>query len=417
MRPIQFSQDKLKWEWKYLNASPNTSDIVYKVREAKAKRQVSSTSKSVKKRVATLLTEYYSILFNPAYRNYFRPLTDLTLLFPTNESISISNDTNFILLPLPLPTYRQHVNWLHNSSPFKLSHPCPFIMHTPQANELVHDMDYYQDNKRVMKPRTPQDRNIIYYWIQHTNPDIKRQWLEEPLDITARIRVYKFDDLFPNQAKQLPNFPKYSKSEIHTSNVIPASPLQKPGMSEEEFKKRIRNPNSYQQAIIYNQSMHRQYTFLEITPINMIADISCNNKLQVLSKYLEPSQLTSQFADCFDFNNVPKEIIINYFMDNMDWIEYSPTQIKSGIKRLKNIIKYMKPKTEHLSSPIRRTNDDDYLQSKVKFNQHIHTLNIKQADWTYSTQVIEDTKIINKTSANNIKPLSVNDLPSWQSQQ
>ena len=388
MRPIQFSQDKLKWEWKYLNASPNTSEILYKVRQAKAKRQVSSPSKSrtLKKTVATLLTEYYSILFNPAYRNYFRPLTDLTLLFPTNESISISNDTNFILLPLPLPTYRNHTQAMHNDKMYRLNHPCPFIKHISTANELVHDMDYRQDNRRVMKPRISQDMNIVYHWIQHTNPDIKRQRLEQPLDITARIRVYKFDDLPPELAKTIPGFPRYSLS---------SSPTRP----------------SY--------TLCRQYTFLEITPINMIADIFCNNKLQTYSKYLEPSQLTSSFADCFDFVSPSKESIIEFFMDNMDWIEYSPTQIKSGIKRLKNIIKYKKPTTSSSPSPspIRRTNEDDYLQSRVKFNQHIHTINIKQPDWTYSTQVIEDTKIINKTSANNIKPLSVNDLPQWLSQQ
>ena len=381
MRPIQFSQDKLKWEWKYLNASPNTSEILYKVREAKAKSPTSP--KTLKKAVATLLAEYYSILFNPAYRNYFRPLTDLTLLFPTNESISISNDTNFILLPLPLPTYRNHTQAMHNDKMYRLNHPCPFILHNSTANELVHDMDYRQDNRRVMKPRISQDRNIVYHWIQHTNPDIKRERLEQPLDITARIRVYKFDDLPPELAKTIPWFPRYSMS---------ASPTR-PGYT-----------------------LCRQYTFLEITPINMIADIFCNNKLQTYSKYLEPSQLTSNFADCFDFVSPSKESIIEFFMDNMDWIEYSPTQIKSGIKRLKNIIKYMKPK-DTPTNPIRRTNEDDYLQSRVKFNQHIHTINIKQPDWTYSTQVIEDTKIINKTSANNIKPLSVNDLPQWLSQQ
>lgn len=380
MRPIQFSQDKLKWEWKYLNASPNTSNIIYKVREAKAKRPISSSSKTSKKAVATLLTEYYSILFNPAYRNYFRPLTDLTLLFPTNESISISNDTNFILLPLPLPTYRNHTQAMHNDKLYRLNHPCPFIKHNQSADELVHDMDYRQDNRRVMKPRISQDRNIVYHWIQHTNPDIKRERLEQPLDITARIRVYKFDDLPPELAKTIPGFPRYSLSNVTT----------RPGYT-----------------------LCRQYTFLEITPINMIADIFCNNKLQTYSKYLEPSQLSTNFADCFDFISPSQESIIEFFMDNMDWIEYSPTQIKSGIKRLKNIIKYMKPKTNTSSSTIRRTNEDDYLQSRVKFNQHIHTINIKQPDWTYSTQVIEDTKIINKTSANNIKPLSVNDLPQW----
>jgi len=381
MRPIQFSQDKLKWEWKYLNASPNTSEILYKVREAKAKRTVPSSPKTVKKTVATLLAEYYSILFNPAYRNYFRPLTDLTLLFPTNESISISNDTNFILLPLPLPTYRNHTQAMHNDKLYRLNHPCPFLLHNSTANELVHDMDYRQDNRRVMRQRVPQECNKIL----HTNPEVKRQRFEEPLDITARIRVYKFNDLPPELAKTIPGFPRYSLSESST----------RPGYT-----------------------LCRQYTFLEITPASVI-NASCNNKLQVLSKYLEPSQLSLNFADCFDFVSPSKESIIEFFMDNMDWIEYSPTQIKTGIKRLKNIIKYMKPK-DIPTNPIRRTEESEpewYESYKVKFNQYIHTLNIKQPDWTYSTQVIEDTKIINKTSANNIKPLSVNDLPQWLSQQ
>ena len=381
MRPIQFSQDKLKWEWKYLNASPNTSEILYKVRQAKAKRPIQSSPKTVKKTVATLLTEYYSILFNPTYRNYFRPLTDLTLLFPTNESISISNDTNFILLPLPLPTYRNHTQAMHNDKLYRLNHPCPFIKHISTANELVHDMDYRQDNRRVMRQRVPQECNKIL----HTNPEVKRERLEQPLDITARIRVYKFDDLPPELARTIPGFPRYSLSESPT----------RPGYT-----------------------LCRQYTFLEITPASVI-NASCNNKLQVLSKYLEPSQLSTNFADCFDFVSPSKESIIEFFMDNMDWIEYSPTQIKSGIKRLKNIIKYMKPK-DTPTNPIRRTEESEpewYESYKVKFNQYIHTLNIKQPDWTYSTQVIEDTKIINKTSANNIKPLSVNDLPQWLSQQ
>ena len=376
MRPIQFSQDKLKWEWKYLSVSHNTSEILYKVREAKAKRPISSSSKTSKKAVATLLTEYYSILFNPAYRNYFRPLTDLTLLFPTSEGISISNNTNFILLPLPLPTYRNHTQAMHNDKTYRLNHPCPFITHHQRANELVHDMDYRQDNRRVMRQRVPQECNKIL----HTNPELKRQRLEQPLDITARIRVYKFDDIPPELAKTIPGFPRYS-----LSNTITHS--------------------SY--------TLCRQYTFLEITPASVI-NASCNNKLQVLSKYLEPSQLTSDFADCFDFISPSKESIIEFFMDNMDWIEYSPTQIKSGIKRLKNIIKYKKPNdSQSFSSAIRRTEESEpewYESYKVKFNQHIRSLNIKQSDWTYKTQVIEDMNITNRTALDDIKPLSINDL-------
>lgn len=153
-------------------------------------------------------------------------------------------------------------------------------------------------------------------------------------------------------------------------------------MSEEEFKKKLQNPHAQIQINNYNQFMHRQYTFLEITPANTPSiNAKCNNKLKILSKYLEPSQLTYEnFAQHFSFTAMPTETIIQYFMDNTDMCEYSPTQIKSGIKRLKNIIKYMKPKKIQ-PSVIRRTEDTQpQSYTKPKFNQHIRTLNIKQSD-------------------------------------
>ena len=344
-------------------------------------------------------------------------------MFPTDEDISISKDTNFILLPIQLPTYRQHVNAVHNVTPFRLSHPCPFILHTNQANELVHDMDYYQDNRRVMPARQSNERNIKN-WFRHTNPDTKKQRLEQPLDITARIRVYKFNDLFPEQARQLPSFPRYSKSEFNYNSFNSSSSskyeLQKPWMSEEEFKKRLQNPLANVQINNYNQFMHRQYTFLEITPANSQSiNAKCNSKLKILSKYLEPSQLTYEnFAQHFNFTAMPAEVNIQYLMDNADVCEFSPAQIKSGIKRLKNIIKYMKPKATSTSTNIRRT-EDNQPQSyvKPKFNQHVRTLNIKQSDWTYRVQVIEDLSVQRRTSLENTKPLSINDLPSWTFQQ
>ena len=128
--------------------SENVSHIIHTVRSIKDKRP---KWKHIKQRIAELLTEYYSILFNPKFYDYFRQpngLNDLTLLFPTDEDIYISNDTNFILLPLPLPTYRQHIQWKSNGHKhFRLKFPCPFIVHTDTANELVHDMDYSKDKE------------------------------------------------------------------------------------------------------------------------------------------------------------------------------------------------------------------------------------------------------------------------------
>lgn len=427
MRPIQFNQDKLSWNWRRLEVSENVSHILHTVRTIKDKR---SKWKHVKQRTAELLTEYYSILFNPQYRDWFwqpNGLNDLTLLFPTDEDIYISNDTNFILLPLPLPTYRQHVQWKSNGhNHFRLKFPCPFIVHTDTANELVHDMDYSKDNPWYSKQRTSDQRNINN-WIQHTNPGLKKEWLTQTLDITARIRVYPFRDLFPSQAKSLSTYPYYNigqRSEV-PSNLINDSKIpeleQTPGMSEEEYRKRWLNfRNSFAKLAEYNMYEHRQYTLLEITPPNknprLMSQLQSqsqlqpiNNKLQNYCKYLEPEQLKiDTFAKFFDFVRPDIKAIQNYFMDNMDWVEYSPAQIKSGIKRLKNIIKYKKPK-----KVISLNTAVPSQQDAPKFNQHVRSLNIKQADWSFQTQLMEDTNIIKRTSLEDTKPLYPNTISSW----
>ena len=412
MKPIQFHQNKLSWNWMTLEVSENVSHILYTVRDIKSKRP---KWKNTKLRVATLLTEYYSILFNPEYQNYFRPMTDLTLLFPTNENIYISNDTNFILLPLPLPTYRQHVQWRFNDIKFRLKNPCPFLLRTTEAKELVHDMDYSRDNPCLSKKRISDQRNINN-WLQHTNPDLKKEWFESTLDITWRIRVYQFRDLFPEQAKHISTFPRYNiwqRLEIKDIKVPSAESIQKPWMSPEEFRNKILNmKNSFIKLAEYNLYSHRQYTFLEITPPNknprLMNDtewrLKFNNKLQNYCKYLEPEQLNINFAKQFNFKAPDKRAIINYFLDNMDWIEYSPAQIMSGIKRLKNIIKYKKPKILK-----KNTYTIPWDQQEVpEFNQHVRSLNIKQTDWSFQSQMFEDSNITKRTSLEDTKPLSIN---------
>jgi len=221
MKPIQFTQNKRDLDRKMHLACPNTSYLTHQLKQIRnlsnskkktIKSQRLSTSK-MNRATATLLAEYYSILFNKQYLNYFWPLTDLTLLLPVNENIYITSSTNFILLPLPLPTYKQHTQAMHNGLPFRKAHPCPFIKHTPTANEVVHDMDYYQDNQRVMRPRITNDRNIINHNLQHTNQDIKHDWQTNILDRTARIRVYKYDDIPPEEAKHIPTYPRYSMKD------------------------------------------------------------------------------------------------------------------------------------------------------------------------------------------------------------
>lgn len=372
MRPIQFHQDKQLYERKTMVVSKNVSSILYSIR----KLRHSTNHPFNKKRTATLLTEYYSILFN---NDIFRTpyLSDLSLLFPIDDDIYISKDTNFILLPLQLPTYRNHTQAMHNDKAYRLNNPCPFVIHTSTANEFIHDMDYYQDNRRVMRPRQPQELNISYHHIQHTNPQIKQTMLEYPLDLTARLRVYKFNDIPPEEAKQISTFPNYD-------------------MRDRKFETFQTN----------RHIISRQYTFLEITPPESNTSMSkFNNKLQTYSKYLEPSLLTNEFRKCFDFNSSNTSSSIKYFMDNMDWVEFNPTQILSWIRRLKNIIRYKKPISVFI-----QTNEPKQKPKQIKSNQHIRSLNIKQSDWTYKSQLIEDTNITNRIPLSDIKPL-------WLSQQ
>ena len=261
-------------------------------------------------------------------------------------------------------------------------------------------------------------------WIQHTNPELKREWLESTLDITSRIRVYSFRDLFSSQAKYTSTFPYYN---IGQRDEVPSNLLwtykipeikQTPWMSEEEYKKKfLRYRNWIAKIAEYNLYEHRQYTLLEITPPNKNPRLtsSFNNKLQNYCKYLEPEQLKiDTFAKLFDFNENNFKAIVNYFLDNMDWIEYSPAQIKSGIKRLKNIIKYKKPKKAIVYDTIP---SDITSQEVPKFNQHVRSLNIKQADWTFKSQMVEDFNITNRTSLENTKPLYSNQQSTWTIQQ
>ena len=386
MKPIQFAQSKKDLKWKSLVVTENISSIHFTLRDIKHN-----------KRVPELLYEYYSILFNNT--SYFRTpyLSDLTLLFPTAEPILIQKDTNFILLPLPLPSYREYIFSSHNNIPFRKSNPCVFISSSPLSKEIVRDMDYSIDNPYILttrKQRSPDQRNINAGY-QHTNPAIKQERLTSILDVTARVRTYSFQDLFPNQAISLPNFPRYSLTDYSVPR------------------------NFTNQLEWYNAYAHRQYTFLEITPANSnwllasndlsLTDIS--NKLQNYCKYLIPEQLSLQRAKCFSgFNASNKTSIIKYFSDYPPAFQYSPVQIKTGIKRLKNIIKYKKPTTITLTN----TSSTSTEPSSTKFNQHIRSLNIKQSDWTFNQQLVEDMSITRRTPINDIKPLSLstNDNPN-----
>ena len=453
MKPLQFHQRKADFDWLYLLVSPNTSQLTYDLKNIRAwsvqqSRYSSDTSYSIKKtkilnfnklnwkktkrRIAELLTEYYSILFNPQYLDWFRPMTDLTLLFPTNETIYISNATNFILLPLPLPTYSQHTQWRFNDRKFRVKYPCPFIRHdsTNQINnsnsysklsispdEVVRDMDYRQDNSYVMSQRDINSSNMSKGFV-HTNPDVKASRIKDKLDKTARIRVYKFDDIKPEEAKMISTYPAYSMWQRIKQPNIPSPSQIKEWIDNtnpnETAKQRSAKARAKYDMIWYNEYVHRQYTFLEITPNYYREDKEAiefmnknssrtQNLQSYSSKYLEPTQLTKEFAECFDFESPSKESIIQYFMHNAYCNEYSARQIQWGIDRLKNIIKYKKPK-----KPKKKYYETLETYEQPKFNQHVRSLNIKQSDWSFQSQMIEDFNITNRKSLEDTKPLSTN---------
>jgi len=448
MRPLQFHQRKADFDWLYLLVSPNTSKLTFDLKKNRSWKNNKWVRifdklnwKKAKRRIAELLTEYYSILFNPKYLDWFRPLTDLSLLFPTNTSIYISNTTNFILLPLPLPTYVQHTQWKHNNKKFRAKNPCPFIRHDNQSqintsqsklsispDEVVRDMDYRQDNPYVMSQRDI-DQSNINKWYLHTNPEVKASWIKDTLDKTARIRVYKYDDIHPEEAKLISTYPSYSMWQRVKQPKLPTLDQLKnladnanPNLTANE---RERLARAKYDMLRYNEYIHRQYTFLEITPNYTREDKEAikfmekdkwrrsQNLQSYSSKYLEPTQLTKEFAECFDFETPNKESIIQYFIKNAYCNEYSVWQIQWGIDRLKNIIKYRKPKEIKQSSTIIIPK----WEAVPKFNQHVRSLNIKQSDWTFQSQMIEDFNITNRTSLEDTKPLYSNQQFTWTAQQ
>lgn len=388
MKPIQFSQNKKDLKWKSMVVTENISAIYYSplLKKKKDWRSQSSTDK-----VATLLATYYSILFN---NSYFREptLKDLTLLFPTAEPILIQKDTNFILLPLPLPTYHQHAQVTNNSMPFRKTNPCTFIKQDSLSKECVRDMDYSVDNRTIKKQRNSSEWNFKN-WYQHTNPALKQDRLTSTLDVTARIRVYQFQDLFPNQATSIPTFPNYSITDY--------TPSTRPITNQLEW---------------YNSYAHRQYTLLEITPPadnklllnNGLTLTNLSNKLQNYSKYLIQEQLSLQRAQCFDFPTTPNTAIIQYFKDYKPAFQYSPVQIKSGIKRLKNILRYKGTASSPSNTqPSTAEPCEQLTNNQPTHNQHVHSINIKQADWTFKSQLIEDVNITRRTPLDNVEPLTL----------
>lgn len=338
-------------------ATPNITKLKNFFKQNTATKPSSFWPQKKSKQTASLLVEYYSILFDKQYSNYFRPLKDLTLLFPTAETICISPSTNFILLPFPFPTYEQRtLQWRYLDN-------CPFLIPCTEANELVRDIDYSVDNINFIvdiKRKNPRQNYANYY--PHTNSYTKLDRTNRPLDCEAKLWTYRFKDLPQKFTKDY--WPSYSLSEI---------------------------------PVVHNL-VSDNITFLEIPPIDQdhpvyhLKDIKVPLVDRDIYKYI-------------DFNRVSETHLIRHFM-KYNYNEFSPIQIRSGIKRLKNIIKYGAPISTSTPTPTPIPTTSSTAEP-IRFNQHVRSLNIKQPDGTFKAQMIEDFNITNRTPMKNIEPLTL----------
>lgn len=316
MKPLQFSQEKYNNAWLSKQANKSVTELDYNLRQIQNRHPTTRRSLNWSKTrllIASLLAEYYGILFDPQYRRYFRPMYDLSLLLPTNEIISIKPTTNFILVPLPLPTYEERTDrWRYHDN-------CPFlkIKQNNDTSEFVRDLDYLVDSETYI------NWEHVIWWMykhmyHHTPRVTKRTWTQRELESEARLFVYKYQDVPTYIAKE--KFTNYPIYDIWEANI----PY---GTFTPVFKKftLLNIPKQ----IIYNGDNPWKIYY----------------KLDEYSKQkLIPWQLDEKFADFFDFKQVDKQAIINYFLKHISSInEYSIPQIKSGIRKLNDIIKHWKP--------------------------------------------------------------------------
>lgn len=380
MKPIQFYQKKTDWIWLSMKATASTTSVTEQLRQIKQSQFLPPKNK---RKIAELLYEYYSILFNPAYINYFRPMTDLTLLFPTAETIYISSSTNFILLPLPLPTYEERTNkwqYLYNCPIIDYAHDWNIVV----ANEFVHDLDYWADNKArevwIKYNNSWKNLNKFYPHATYTNHKCKVDLTNRPLINTWRIRSYKFQDVPKYIAEEIPTYPTYSMWQVP----------------------------DYVHFWDYSP-IYRKYTFLEIPDTHLWVSLREYSK-----KMFSVEQLTPQFCKMFKLTNSPawEEAIIRYFQkEAVPMCEFDITQIKSGIRRLNWILKYTKPKAErsqiYLEQKNLTTDQPQYQSQHVKFNQNVRYWKYKWADWErHEFQDIDprDFKYKSKEQLQNLYP-------------
>lgn len=451
MKPLQFSQYK-QWAWRVeCQAEAKVTWMKSELEKIQKKHPLTNETinwKWTRKVIATLLTEYYAILFNPDNKPVFRDsntdqLKNLTLLFPIDDPISIHYSTNFILLPLPIPTYEErHQRWQYVNN-------CPFLRcdirdaKTDQkvdtlirVNELVRDMDYSIDSKLYeMSSSSTQwnrDRRERY---QHTDSWLKLKRTNFPLWRTeARLWTYKYQDVPKRIAERLP---RIYNNESDNTCWYSLRDLESLSYKDKEIRNRRNKEyfSRHRETIKNQQFIYNKFVLLEIpAQIWKNAPQPRNEKMYYkLNEYsrdmIKDSMFTwNEFWKYFDFSftRSTKEQVVNYFIKHaLPMNEYCPLQIKSGITKLKNMIKDYNKKHRQFNQLNQQDHYKEELDSQLDLDSpyyqtwrgrpkrdylDTHWAKWYKPDWTVESFETYDERATYKKSIDQLKSesLSIN---------
>ena len=330
MRPIQFYQNKNDIDRKSLSASLAITRASQELKSA-----IRNESRNSKLAKTWALAEYYTKLFSPeaistSFIRNKHGLVNLEWLFPTSEPIYISPSANFLLLPLPLPTFQEF-----NKNYFQ----APVFSYEPSLltdiSKYIYMIDYRKDNPYASKHKSP------IYSAPHASPNTsinqstKEFNLRESPDLSSRLRVYTYDWLSPKDEDRLTNLKWYSFKDL-------------------DFTSRKYKTKQY------------KFTLLELTPYNEYVKQYCNSDAYPshvsnapeatwirLARY---SKLLTSQSDCALPIN-PEYFWFQYYLHKTNWEKFAPTiydyflrhsymnqfsalEIKSKLTMLENAIKF-----------------------------------------------------------------------------
>lgn len=455
MKPIQTSLRKQSPDWNDCKAWVKVTGMINELEKIKSNPENLLNWNKVKHTIATLLVEYYEILFNPQYRNVFwydsthsiDQLKNLTLLFPINDPISISYSTNFILLPLPIPTYEERTHkWTHKKN-------CPFLRFDEKnpitdqkvdtllrVNELVRDMDYSIDSNIIKvssSSNSPQRNKKVREKYEHTNPDTKLRRTNQTLPRNeARLWSYKYKDVPKRIAERLP--------KDYETGWYSIRDIWRLMYTDKDIKERKNKQYFTRNALtIKNQQyIKNKIVLLEIPPqIWKRAHKPHNEKLfykleDYSRTYLTDTMFTwNEFWKYFDFSytKATKEEVIDYFVKHaLPMNEYNALQIKTGITRLKNMIKDYNHKYPDLSVQQDQSTSKEELDNQLDLTSpyyqtwrwrpnrdylNTHGAKYYRPDWTVIEFETYNEREIYKKSKEQLTNLYSNQQSTWTTQQ